>query len=309
MKPQRLIMDKTDTLSLQDRGETRSAIPGVLILVVVFAGLLALLYHSIALRLAEQWYADPDYSHGFLVPFVSAYLVWERWAKLRSLPVTPNLWGVAVLGLGLLMLLVGSLGAELYLQRSSFLVVLSGLVLLLLGSRFLRVLLFPIAFLFFMIPLPAIVMNELAFPLQIFAAKTAAFCLFNFGIPILREGNVIVLAGTTLEVAEACSGIRSLQALLALGVFYAYFSHRTMWKRWLLVILSIPIAIIANAFRVSGTGMLAHYFGPEAAEGFYHTFSGWLIFVLAFVLLLLCDLLLSKLVRSNDRTPAPSGGR
>lgn len=275
--------------------------------VVVISGLVVGLYHEVFARLVAQWYEDPDYSHGFLVPLVSAYLVWERRGILARVGVTPSAWGIGVLAVGLLMLLLGSLGAELYLQRSSFLIVISGLVLLLLGHAFLRTVAFPIAFLFFMIPLPTIVMNELAFPLQLFAAKTAAFCLFNFGIPMLREGNLIVLSGTTLEVAEACSGLRSLQALLALGVFYAYFSQPVMWKRWVLVILSIPIAIIANAFRVTGTGVLAHNWGPEAAEGFYHTFSGWLIFVLAFVLLLLCDAILSRVGQSKQRASVTMG--
>ena len=275
--------------------------------VVVISGLVVGLYHEVFARLVAQWYEDPDYSHGFLVPLVSAYLVWERRGILARVGVTPSAWGIGVLAVGLLMLLLGSLGAELYLQRSSFLIVISGLVLLLLGHAFLRTVAFPIAFLFFMIPLPTIVMNELAFPLQLFAAKTAAFCLFNFGIPMLREGNLIVLSGTTLEVAEACSGLRSLQALLALGVFYAYFSQPVMWKRWALVILSIPIAIIANAFRVTGTGVLAHNWGPEAAEGFYHTFSGWLIFVLAFVLLLLCDAILSRVGQSKQRASVTMG--
>jgi exosortase len=266
-----------------------------LVLSLVLSALLAALYAGILGRLTVQWYTDSDYSHGFLVPLLSGYLIWERRTKLGELPVAPSFWGVLLLGIGLLMLLVGSVGAELYMQRSSLIVTLAGLVLLLLGPDFLRALIFPISFLFFMVPLPAIVMNALAFPLQLFAAKTATFCLFNFGIPVLREGNVIVLAGTTLEVAEACSGIRSLQALLALGTVYAYFSEPIRWKRWVLVCLSIPIAIIANVFRVSGTGVLAHYWGVEAAEGFYHTFSGWLIFVVAFLLLLGCGSLLAKL--------------
>jgi exosortase len=143
--------------------------------------------------------------------------------------------------------------------------------------------------------LPAIIVNTVAFPLQLFAAQTATFCLYNFGIPVLREGNVILLAGTTLEVAEACSGIRSLQALLALGTVYGYFSQHVMWKRWALVLLSIPIAIVANAFRVTGTGVMANYWGVEAAEGFYHTFQGWLIFVIAFVLLLGAGAVLSRI--------------
>src|SRR5713101_3907908 len=242
-----------------------------------------------------QWYDDPDYSHGFLIPFLSGYFVWERRKKLRALSPVPNVWGIGLLGLGLLMLVIGSLGAELYLQRSSLIVVLAGLVLLLRGRESLRVLAFPIAFLFFMIPLPAIVVNTVAFPLQLFAAQTATFCLYNFGIPVLREGNVILLAGTTLEVAEACSGIRSLQALLALGTVYGYFSQRVMWKRWMLVLLSIPIAIVANAFRVTGTGVMANYWGVEAAEGFYHTFQGLLIFVIAFVLLLGAGAVLSRI--------------
>ncbi len=262
---------------------------------LVLAAQVVWLYWPVLKALAVQWYDDPDYSHGFLVPLISAYFVWERREKLLALPVVPSLWGIGVLGFGLIMLLIGSVGVELYTQRTSLIMVLAGLVLLVLGREFLRVLVFPFVFLLFMVPLPAIVVNAVSFPLQMFAAKTAAFCLFNLGIPVLREGNVIMLASTTLEVAEACSGIRSLQALLALGTVYAYFTQTVMWKRWALVLLSIPIAIAANAFRVSGTGVLAHYFGIEAAEGFYHTFSGWLIFVVAFALLLACGAVLSKI--------------
>lgn len=270
--------------------------------VVVIGALIALLaalYHEILIKLATQWNNDPDYSHGFLVPVLVGYFIWERWDRLKAVRTTPSVWGVAVLASGLLMLVVGSIGAELYLQRSSLIVVTAGLVLLIMGRDALKTLLFPIAFMLFMVPLPAIVVNAVSFPLQLFAARTAEFCLFNFGIPVLREGNVIVLAGTTLEVAEACSGIRSLQALLALGTVYAYFSQRKMWKRWVLVLLSVPIAIVANAFRVSGTGVLANYWGSQAAEGFYHTFSGWLIFVVAFLLLLSCGGLLSKIGNSQ----------
>ena len=286
---------------------TASALPaspshwGFAIPVLVLSVLVVGIYHNILFRLGAHWYTDPDYSHGFLVPLLALYFLWERRRQLLTLPVTPNIAGIGLLGFGLLMLVLGSVGAELYLQRTSVIVVIAGLVLLLLGSASLRMLAFPIAFLLFMVPLPAIVVNAIAFPLQLFAAKTAAFCLFNFGIPVLREGNVIVLAGTTLEVAEACSGIRSLQALLALGTVYAYFTQSVMWKRWVLVLLSIPIAIVANAFRVSGTGILAHYRGAQAAEGFYHTFSGWLIFLVAFALLLACGWLLSRVGHSRSR--------
>ena len=271
------------------------------ILVVLLAGL----YHEVLVKLGLQWNNDPDYSHGFLVPVLVGYFVWERWDRLKAIPIVPSLWGIALLAGGLLMLVIGSIGAELYLQRSSLIVVIAGLVLLIMGRDALKAFMFPIAFMFFMVPLPAIVVNAVAFPLQLFAARTAEFCLFNFGIPVLREGNVIVLAGTTLEVAEACSGIRSLQALLALGTVYAYFSQRSMWKRWVLVLLSVPIAIAANAFRVSGTGVLANYWGSQAAEGFYHTFSGWLIFVVAFLLLLGCGGLLSRI---GNRQPRKAAG-
>ena len=274
----------------------------VVLAVSALTGLLGLLYHHILLKMGIQWNDDPDYSHGFLVPVLVSYFVWERWDRLKADRLAPSVWGIGLLGLGLLILVIGSVGAELYLQRSSLIIVLAGLVLLMLGPRALKTLLFPIAFIFFMIPLPAIVVNAVAFPLQLFAARTAEFCLFNFGIPVLREGNVIVLAGTTLEVAEACSGIRSLQALLALGTVYAYFSQRAMWKRWVLVLLSIPIAIAANAFRVSGTGVLANYWGSQAAEGFYHTFSGWLIFVVAFLLLLGCGGILTKIGNGRKTT-------
>jgi len=286
---------EADVLIDDGRTQVRAEFGRTIIVGVVLTVLLGALYGAILVRMGVQWYDDPDYSHGFLIPFMSGYFVWERREKLRALSPVPSVWGIGLLGLGLLMLVIGSLGAELYLQRSSLIVVLAGLVLLLRGRESLRVLAFPIAFLFFMIPLPAIVVNTVAFPLQLFAAQTATFCLYNFGIPVLREGNVILLAGTTLEVAEACSGIRSLQALLALGTVYGYFSQRVMWKRWMLVLLSIPIAIVANAFRVTGTGVLANYWGVEAAEGFYHTFQGWLIFVIAFVLLLGAGAVLSRI--------------
>lgn len=268
-------------------------------LLVGLVGLLAVLYYPILYPMVVQWNNDPDYSHGFLIPFIAAYFIWERRHHILARPPQPDRLGMVLMGIGLSLLLVGLVGAELYLQRVSLLIVLAGGVLLILGRATLKVLAFPIGFLLFMIPLPAIVVNAIAFPLQLFAAKTATYCLDTFGIPVLREGNVIVLASTKLEVAEACSGIRSLQALVALGTVFAYFSQPRVWKRWVLVMLSIPIAIAANAVRVSGTGVLAHYWGTEAAQGFYHTFEGWLIFLVAFVFLLLAGFALSKLGRDQ----------
>lgn len=269
---------------------------------VLIVGLLIFLYQEVLWGMGSDWNNNPDYSHGFLVPFLSAYFVWERWGVLTTEEKpAPSFWGIGLLAVGLFSLVVGLIGAELYVQRMSLIVVISGLVLLVLGWKYLWLLSLPIGFLIFMIPLPVIVVNAIAFPLQLFAAQTATFCLFSLGIPVFREGNLIMLAHTTLEVAEACSGLRSLLSLLALGTVYGYFSQNEMWKRWLLVILSIPIAIIANAARVSGTGILAHYFGAEAAEGFYHTFEGWLVFVVAFILLFMCGVILGKIGR---RVPA-----
>ena len=263
---------------------------------VLLSLLVAVLFFDIVSALVADWDRDPDSSHGFLVPFIAGYFVWQRRETLRRISITPSYWGGgAVLGMGLGLLVFGSIGAEYFTQRISLIVVIAGIVLLILGREYLRALAFPIAFLFFMVPLPTIILNSIAFPLQMFAAKTATASLFCLGIPVLREGNVIVLSQTTLEVAEACSGIRSLQALLALGAVYAYFTQSTRWKQWLLVGLTIPIAIAANAFRVSGTGILAHYWGLEVAEGFYHTLSGLIIFGVAFALLLAAGVVVSRL--------------
>ena len=292
-------------LHQQERGHS-GVIIGSLLATILF-GLITALYYEIFAGLLYDWDNDPNYSHGFIVPFMSAFFVYERWSGLQQLPIQPSILGIPILILGMAMLVIGSVGAELFAQRVSFIVVITGLTLLILGKRMLVTLSLPIVFLLFMIPLPAIVVNAIAFPLQIFAAQSASFCLFNLGIPVLREGNLIYLAGTTLEVAEACSGLRSLVALLALGTVYGYFSQRQLWKRWALVLLSIPIAIVANALRVTGTGILANYWGTEAAEGFYHTFEGWLVFVVAFILLLGCGTIIAKIGKQSPRhsvTPA-----
>ena len=198
---------------------------------VLIVGLVIFLYQEVLWGLGSDWNNDPDYSYGFLVPFLSAYFIWERWNVLTDETPSPSVWGIGLLSLGLFSLVVGLIGAELYVQRTSLIVVLSGLVLLILGWKYLWLLSLPIGFLIFMIPLPAIVVNTIAFPLQLFAAQTATFCLFSLGIPVLREGNLIILASTTLEVVEACSGLRSLLSLLALGTVYGYFSQDIMWKK------------------------------------------------------------------------------
>jgi exosortase len=194
------------------------------------------------------------------------------------------------LGAGLSLLIVGQMGAEIFLSRASLLIVLAGLVIFFFGWTFFRRLLFPWAFLFLMIPIPAIVFNQITFPLQLLASKVASTVLPWLGVPVLREGNVIILPAMALEVAEACSGIRSLMSLLTLAIIYGYLMERRVSVRVWLAIASIPIAVAANSFRIVGTGLLVQYWDPAKAQGFFHEFSGWLIFVVSLTMLYLLHL-------------------
>jgi len=189
--------------------------------------------------------------------------------------------------LGLMMLVLGDLGAELFISRTSLLILIAGLVTFLLGWNFLRAVLFPLAFLILMIPIPAIVFNQITFPLQLLASKIASSILPAFGVPVLREGNIIGLPLMQLEVAEACSGIRSLMSLTTLAIIYGYLMEKNVWIRVLLAIASLPIAVATNSLRIVGTGLLVQYWDPDKAEGFFHAFSGWLIFVMSLIMLFL----------------------
>ena len=201
------------------------------------------------------------------------------------------------------MLVAGMLGAELFLTRASMIVVLASAVLYLLGWKAFRVLLLPLAFLWLMVPIPAIIFNQIAFPLQLLASRVGEVTMSGVGIPVLREGNVIVLANTTLEVAEACSGIRSLISLLTLGIVYGYFTDRRPLVRATIALLTIPIAIVANAIRVAGTGIAAHFYGADAAEGFLHSFSGWLVFIAAFAMVFVATRVLLWLIPAEPLVP------
>ena len=256
-----------------------------LTVLAVAVGSFGILYWPVLVRLWEAWATDDNYSHGYLIVPLAAYFVWERRIRLLALPPQPWNAGILVVLAGLSVLLAGLLGAELFLTRASMLIVLAGAILFVLGPSTLRVLAFPLAFLLLMIPIPAIVFNQIAFPLQLLASQAGAAALGALSIPVLREGNVIVLAHTSLEVAEACSGIRSLISLLTLGIVYGYFTDPRGGVRTAIALATVPIAIIANAGRVAGTGIAAHYYGAEAAQGFFHTFSGWIVFMVALALL------------------------
>jgi len=252
---------------------------------MILGGLLLWLYFPTLTHLVDQWWTDPNFSHGFFVPLFSGFVIWHERSRLARLSLHPSWWGVAFLVFGLCLLIVGQMGAELFLSRVSLLINLAGLIVFFLGWNWFRALLFPGAFLLLMIPIPAIVFNQITFPLQLLASKVASTLLPWMGVPVLREGNVIQLPAMTLEVAEACSGIRSLMSLMTLAIIYGYFMERKIGVRVLLAVASIPIAVAANSFRIVGTGLLVQYWDPNKAQGFFHEFSGWLIFMVSLMML------------------------
>lgn len=268
----------------------------------------AVLFFDVARTLVADWSTDDNYSHGFLVVPVAVWLAWERRESLAAAPVRPHALGLVLILGSLLVLAAGVLGAERFLTRLAMVGVLTGTVLFVWGAAHLRLLAFPLAFLLLGIPLPAILFNQIALPLQLLASQVGEAGLRLAGVPVLREGNVMVLARTTLEVAEACSGIRSLVSLLTLGIVYGYFMDSRLWVRWLLALSTVPIAVATNGLRVAGTGIAAHHYGPEAAEGFLHTFSGWLVFVSALALLFALRELVSRLSPEPVLVATPSPG-
>ncbi len=254
---------------------------------LLLAGVLVVLYAPVLKLLVRQWYIDADYSHGFLVPLLSLYLLWQRREKLREITRRPSPWGMLIVLLSIGLLFLGSLGAELFLARISILGTICGLIVYFCGGTLLRAMAFPLAFLLFAIPIPALIYNEIVFPLQFIASRFATSTLEMLNLfPIMREGNVLILPNMSLEVVEACSGIRSLMSLLALAAGYGYLAERSTAVRWLLFLAMVPLAIISNGTRVMITALMANYIGPRAAEGFMHEFSGWVIFVVATVLFL-----------------------
>ena len=246
-------------------------------------------------RLIRQWDHDPDMGHGFFVPLVAGFIVWQRREELAAVKPEPNLWGMALVMFGALQLVVGTLGAELFTARLSFVVSLIGVVWFLGGTVMLKKLSFPLFLLFFMIPIPAIVYSSLTLKLQILASRLADEALTLLAIPVYREGNILDLPNQRLSVVEACSGIRSLLSLTFLSLVYGYFFERKTWMRVLLFFSTIPIAIVANASRVTITGIMTQV-NPKLAEGFFHEAQGWVIFMAALAMLLLFHRLAAKTV-------------
>ena len=276
-------------------------------------------YAAVLVKLSSDWWSDENYSHGLLVPFIIGYILWLQRDKFATKPARPAvlLGGLAV-ALALFVLWTGVAGAELYTQRISLVLLAAGTVVYFGGLGFLRLVLVPLALLILAMPIPAIVFNKIAFPLQLFASRCAVWSMSVLGIPVLRQGNVIELKPLNsfdtkkLEVVEACSGIRSIMTLMTLAVVFAYFTHPRsddssgprgrfgwlrsygFWRSSTIVLSAVPIAILANAGRVSGTGILSHYYGTGVADGFFHSFSGWVIYVVAFLILFAVGWILNR---------------
>ncbi|HEV2801812.1 MAG TPA: exosortase [Pyrinomonadaceae bacterium] len=285
---------------------------------VAVAAAVLFVYATVLVKLGGQWWVDENYSHGLLIPFIIGYILWSERGRLESATKRPSLvWGCVLVVGALLMLWAGTAGAELFMQRTSLVVMLAGITIYFWGWHILRLALVPLLLLALAIPIPAIIFNQIAFPLQLFASRCAVWAMRAFDIPVLRQGNVIELMPLNstvtkkLEVVEACSGIRSLMTLLTLAVVFAYFTHPRgkgqqggglvaslkrygTWRSAILVLSAVPIAIITNAGRVSGTGILARYYGTEVADGFFHEFSGWVVYIVAFLLLFALGWVLDK---------------
>jgi exosortase len=248
--------------------------------------LLSVLYVRIMVDMVSDWYHDDNYSHGFIVPVIAAYFLWQLWPELKGRLVKPDPLGLAVIMLGIFQLLIAWLAAEYFTMRSSLIVLLAGMTLYWFGKEVLKGMALPLGYLFFMVPVPYIIYETIAFPLKLFVTKVSVAFLKIVGVVVMRDGNIIMFPSTTLEVADACSGIRSLISLLAIAVAYAFLIRTTTSRRWIMILSAIPIAVTTNSVRVIVTGILAQWWGAKAAEGFFHEFAGLAVFMLAMVLLI-----------------------
>jgi exosortase len=259
------------------------------------AGSIVVLYFPVMAKLVHDWEVDPNYSHGYFIPFIAAFMVWMRKHELAERPVQPTFWGLILVLAGLGQLFVAWVGSEYFLQGTSLILVLLGTVLTLWGRPRTALVLVPIVYLVFMVPLPAIIWNKVAFPLSLFASMSAAQAIDLIGLSVLREGNIITLPNITLQVVEACSGLRSLVTLLAMSALLASMAPFRAYSQWILFLAAVPVALLCNVIRLVGTAILAHNFGAGMAQGFIHDFSGWLVFVLGLGLLLLVYWVLGKI--------------
>jgi exosortase len=267
--------------------------------------LTAWLYAPIVFHLAVQWWQDPNFIHGFFVPAFSLLLLWEDRARLAALPLRPSWSGLVILLIALSVLTVGVLSSEYFLPRISLLLLICGMVVFLAGWKYLLAVSFPLAFLILMVP-SSTILSQVTFPLQILASKTASFLLALAGVSVVREGNILILPSARMEVAEACSGIQSLFSLVTLAIVYGYLVETKVRLRILLALAAIPISVLANALRISATGIVLQRWGIEKAQGIFHILSGWLIFMSSLALLFafhrLLRILFPSLPKSGRQT-------
>ena len=264
--------------------------------------LLIMLYHRVAFKLVRDWLNLPDYSHGVLIPFFILFLIWDKRHIFRATPVRPSWNGLVPIILGLFLLMVGVFGADLFLARTSFVILIAGIVWTLLGRQMLGEMKFILFVMLLAIPFPTLIFNHITFPLQLMASRLASTLLPLAGVPVLREGNVIDLPAMRLEVAEACSGIRSLMSLFTVAVMGGYFLETSTTRRTILALSSIPIAVAANAARIFGTGLCVQYWDPSKAVGFFHEFSGWLMFLVSLGCLYLVYQIMQRFFGKNERS-------
>lgn len=259
------------------------------------------LYWEVIIEMARDWDANPNFSHGYFVPFITAAMIYSRRESLKNNTVAPSNWGVIFLAVGLSIYFIAHVGAEFFLQRSSMVICLFGIFMFLGGMPYVKIVFFPLLYLFLMIPIPAVVWSIISFPMQLFSSRVAESVIGLTGIPIFREGNVLHLAETSLEVVDACSGLRSLTTMIALSFALAYFSKTSNAKRGIIFILAIPIAVFINIVRLTFTAIMANRYGEEMAQGFLHDFSGWLTFVFGLAILWVLSEIILKFGKKHER--------
>ncbi|HID30052.1 MAG TPA: VPLPA-CTERM-specific exosortase XrtD [Desulfobacterales bacterium] len=276
---------------------------------VLLMGALIVSYRSVIPGLVHQWLDNQDYSHGPLMVPVVGYLIRRKRKELRAVRHQSDWRALLLMGVAVGVYVVGELGAELFTTRVSMLLFIVAFVWLLYGLSVLKVLRFPLAFLFLMLPLPGFIYRNITFPLQLLSSAWSVDLFRIFGISAYREGNVIDLDFMVLQVVEACSGLRYILPLVALGILFAYFMQRILWRRLVLVVVTIPMAVVANVLRIVGTGLIGLYWGEKAAEGFFHSFSGWFVFMVCLVSFVAVNALLNLLpkgrgIEQDDHSPA-----
>lgn len=246
-------------------------------------------------NLVAAWLNDANNSHGILVPVISIFFIWQKRERLKLTRISSLNWGAFVLVVSMVLYLLSFAVGIKVISRCMIVFSLIGLLLFTLGKEVVTTLGFPLLFLVFMIPVPSGIQGIISFPLQLFATKIAYFLIQALSIPVHQEGNMLYFAQTQLEVAEACSGLRSIAAFTVLSVVFAYLLNKGWRRRVLLLASAVPIALFTNIIRISGTGILAHHFGSGIADGFLHQFSGLLVFVFGFVLLMAEFILLDRI--------------